>query len=462
MTDMPDREQPQAPVVLAAAVERTSAVRQLPSWKRWLFRGVAGSLVIGILELLSWMTMLLLMSDHASGTANLVKSQSEIAASGASRTERSEALHPYLGWVMMPGLGSGSMVGGRELPVNKMGFVDDGETIYQRSKDCVLVGVCGGSVAQQMSLLGEQTLRRQLESSPEFQGKRLQFVRLATSGFKQPQHLMALNYLLALGGELDLLINVDGYNEIALTLAENVQGHLFAAYPRDWDARLESVVDPNVSSISFRLLQTRATRQEWAVWIQHSWLRHTWTGTLVWAVRDQWIKTERIELGQEYRAHRERAGHGFERDGPQQTFASSDEEYSHAVNLWAECSRLQAQICQARGIRYLHCLQPNQYHEGSKPLSEYELEKCFAEGQGYGTAVKRGYPLMIDEGKKLRAQGVNFHDLTPLFADQTDTIYSDYFCHYNQKGNDLLAAAVARLLLDSMGAGDRGPEASRD
>ena len=76
--------------------------------------------------------------------------------------------------------------------------------------------------------------------------------------------------------------------------------------------------------------------------------------------------------------------------------------------------------------------------------------------------VKRGYPLMIEEGRKLRPHGVDFHDLTQLFTDQTHTIYSDYFCHYNQTGNDLLAAAVARLLLDSMRDADRSSGASRE
>ena len=460
MTETPNREQSQTPFDSAAAVELMPAARQRPRWKRWLFRGIAGSLVIGILELLSWMSLEAL-SDQ-SGAAGLVMSQSHIAARGASRTERTEALHPYLGWVMIPGLGSGSAVGDRELPVNHLGFVDDGETIYKRSEDRLLVGVCGGSVAQQMSLLGEQTLRQRLESSPEFRGKRIQFVRLATSGFKQPQHLMALNYLLALGGELDVLINVDGYNEIALTMAENMKGHVFAAYPRSWDARLEDVVDPNVASLSFRLLQTRSLRQEWAAWIRRSWLGHTWSGTLIWALRDRWLQAERLELATEFRAHSDRAGHGFERDGPRQTFTSTDEMYSHVVRLWAECSRLQAQICQARGIRYLHCLQPNQYHAGSKTFSEYELEKCIAEDQEYGAVVKRGYPLMIEEGRKLRSQGVNFHDLTPLFSNQADTIYSDFFCHYNQIGNDLLATAVAQLLLNSMRDADRSPGASRD
>lgn len=455
MTDTLNQEQ-----LSTTAAERMPVGPQHPRWKRWLFRSITGSLVVGALELLSWVTVLILPIE--SDAVSLAKAQRNLAASGSTRTERSEALHPYLGWVMTPGLGTGLAVGDRELRVNHLGFVDDGETIYRRSEDRLLVGICGGSVAQQMSLFGEQTLRQQLESAPELRGKQIQFVRLATSGFKQPQHLMALNYVLALGGELDVLINVDGYNEIALTLAENVAGHTFAAYPNNWDARLEAAVDPNVASLSYRLLRTRALRQEWAEWIQHSWLRHTWTGTMVWAVRDHFLQAERLQLANDYRAHRDRDGHGFERDGPRQTFKSSDETYSHAVSLWAECSRLQAQICQARGIRYLHCLQPNQYHTGSKSLSAYELQECFVEDQEYGLAVKRGYPQMIDEGLKLRPHGVDFHDLTRLFTDQTETIYSDYFCHYNQTGNDLLAAAVARLLLDSMRHGDRVSGASRD
>lgn len=457
MTGPPHREQSLPPGGAASPAEHTSVSRALSRRKRWLFRIIAGSVVFGVLELLSWLTLDAL-SEQQAGVAGLVKSQRDIAASGATLAERSEALHPYLGWVMTPGKGTGLDLAGRELPVNPLGFVDDGETIYQRSEDCLLVGICGGSVAQQLSLLGEQTLRERLESAPEFRGKRVQFVRLAMSGFKQPQQLMALNYLLALGGELDVLINVDGYNEIALTVAENIKGHIFAAYPRSWDARLEDVVDPNVASLSYRLLQIRALRQEWAVWIQQSWLRHTWTGTMVWALRDRWLQAERLELGIEFRAHREQVGHGFERDGPRQSFANTDEKYSHAVRLWAECSKLQAQICQARGIRYLQCLQPNQYHEGSKALSEVELEKYFAADQEYGEAVKFGYPLMIAEGPKLRRQGVNFHDLTQLFADQTDTIYCDRYCHYNAKGNELLAAAVARLLLDSMRSADRSSD----
>ena len=33
-------------------------------------------------------------------------------------------------------------------------------------------------------------------------------------GYKQPQQLMAYNYLLSLGAEFDAVINIDGYNVI--------------------------------------------------------------------------------------------------------------------------------------------------------------------------------------------------------------------------------------------------------
>ncbi len=107
------------------------------------------------------------------------------------------------------------------------------------------------------------------------------------------------------------------------------------------------------------------------------------------------------------------------------------------------------QICQARGIRYLHFLQPNQYHKGSKPLSEAELKEYFVQDQTYGSAVARGYPAMIVEGRKLREAGVEFNDLTQLFSQDSGTIYCDYFCHYNQRGNDLLATTVADRVIES-------------
>ena len=416
--------------------------------RRRCFRLAVVAAVLGLLELLSWQG--LFWFGKSMNFYDLRRIQQAIAVNGLSEGDDAEAIHPYLGWVLTPGVNPGSFMGGRQVPVNHLGFVDDGTSIYRKSDRQVIVGVCGGSVAQQMSLHGEKAFRTRLESAPEFRGREIRFVRLALSGYKQPQHLMALNFLMSLGAEFDVLINIDGYNEVALSTAENDRGKVFAAYPRSWDARLQDVVDPRVTSMSYRLLQNRATRYEWANWITTSWFRSTWTANLIWQVREKWLERDQTDLAFELRKHSEQSGRAFGRCGPAQIYDNEAEMYQHITGLWSESSRLMHHICHARGIRYLHFLQPNQYHSGSKPLSEEERTKYVAEDQEYGNAIARGYPKLIVAGEKLRSDGVGFHDLTQLFAKEMETIYCDYFCHYNQRGNDLLATTVADRVIDSI------------
>jgi hypothetical protein len=57
---------------------------------------------------------------------------------------------------------------------------------------------------------------------------------------------------------------------------------------------------------------------------------------------------------------------------------------------------------------------------------------------------------MIDQGARLEEMGVAFHDLTRLFAEDHDTIYSDYFCHYNERGTNMLSEHVASFILDAL------------
>jgi hypothetical protein len=65
-------------------------------------------------------------------------------------------------------------------------------------------------------------------------------VKAAIGGYKQPQQLMALNYFTALGGEFDVLVNVDGFNEVALPPLENIpQTNPFC--PRQWHLRMRMV-----------------------------------------------------------------------------------------------------------------------------------------------------------------------------------------------------------------------------
>jgi hypothetical protein len=376
-----------------------------------------------------------------------------LSQGGARADNSAESIHPYLGWVMNPQVNPGTDFLHRHIPVNALGFNDIEHGIPKRGPDRLIVGICGGSVAWQMSVAGEQTLLQKLRDSARFRDKQIHLVRLAMSGYKQPQQLLALNYLLALGGEFDVIVNIDGYNEVALAVGENHRKGIFVAYPRRWDARMQDVVDPRTYSLSYRLLALRATRQQLAAARRQSTLDWSPTLNLIWYLRNWRLRQQVIDLGVELRDHKHNEGRGFAVQGPRQLYQGDDGLYRHVVDLWSNCSRQMHRLCRENGIRYLHILQPNQHFTNSKPLNEAERKIVLRDiTPRLARTIPIGYPLLISEGRKLREQGISFHDLTMLFQDIPTQIYVDACCHYNQQGYDLLAQAVAERILEAVEA----------
>ena len=64
--------------------------------------------------------------------------------------------------------------------------------------------------------------------------------------------------------------------------------------------------------------------------------------------------------------------------------------------------------------------------------------------------VARGYPPLQKIGRDLPSQGINYFDLTGIFADHPETLYRDTCCHLNERGNELLAAEMVRLMAPAL------------
>ena len=100
-------------------------------------------------------------------------------------------------------------------------------------------------------------------------------------------------------------------------------------------------------------------------------------------------------------------------------------------------------LCEARQTRYVHVLQPNQYLSRSKIYSDFEQENCLKRVGTVGRFIPLLYPQMVERGTELAEAGVAFVDLTMVFADSADTLYSDDCCHFNERGYELLAQRIA-------------------
>ncbi len=351
-------------------------------------------------------------------------------------------VHPYLGFVDDRALGH---VAG--YPISPFGFLDERSPVRARDPATFVVGLVGGSVALQLGLYAEPELAAALQRSPSIAGRRVEFVRLCLGGYKQPQQLLAVSMVLALGGHFDLVINLDGFNEIAL-VGENVPLGVPAWFPRGW-ARL---VDTAPTAEQLRRLgqlavlrEQRAARLDVADAVWWSPL-----GQFAWRALDRSLQARIGALV--VAAERAPAGEGFAVRGPGTDGASVAAAQRDMAALWRRSSIALHGLCKAHRIPYVHCLQPNQYVPGSKPIGTAEAAVAFAPGDdGPRAAVVAGYPLLLQEADALRAAGVPFHDLTGIFRDHPEPLYADNCCHFDRTGNQLLAehvAAAARRTLD--------------
>jgi hypothetical protein len=157
-----------------------------------------------------------------------------------------EVIHPYVGFVTPPPRST------ETLDLEALGFERGGPFVRARREDTLVVGVFGGSVAKMfVEYRGPEVTFAQLGDLPEFRGKRLVVATLAQDGYKQPQSLFALSYFLSLGGKLDALLLIDGFNEVVLGPVENVPQGVFPFFPRAWAQR---VADLNLATPRGRAL----------------------------------------------------------------------------------------------------------------------------------------------------------------------------------------------------------------
>jgi hypothetical protein len=363
------------------------------------------------------------------------------ASPEGERRERHElgiALHPYLGYVYTPDASE-------KFPdhdVNDFGFVD-GSPVQRRGDGKVIVGITGGSVALG---LPADMLSDELSKSPRFRAKQVVIVRLAAGGYKQPQHLMALNYILALGGQFDVVLNIDGFNEVALPEHDNTSRGVYPFFPRKWNLLAQDFGNLEFQRRVGKIVFLRSLRQRWAAGFMARPARYSPTLQLSWKVGDHFLglailrAVDALDVDTKQKPR-------FHVTGPGVTSFTTENLYRELAAMWQRTSIHMDLICRAHGIKYLHFLQPNQYVEGSKPMGEAERRTALNATSPYRHGVKRGYPELVALIPGLQASGVNFSDLRMLFSDVTDALYIDDCCHFNDAGYRLLTRKIARAII---------------
>lgn len=335
--------------------------------------------------------------------------------------------------------------------INNFGFASALDYPQPRTDpDQVFIAVFGGSVAKWFTLFASDDLIAQLRADPRFAGKTITVLNFASGGFKQPQQLLILNYFLYIGQPIDIVLNIDGYNEAALSRTNNLDKGIDISMPRRYPGPLKTLLsNPEPAVILWRARQITLERQLAALNSSQQ-LHHSALLQLVDQVRANWISKELNDHMLRVPQYKPGEDSGFFVLPPNSDM-TIDEQNRAILDQWIRASRMMQLLTQQAGARYLHILQPNQYFSAHL-FSPQERSAAVAPTFPTAKVIRELYPLMLERLNAEARLGLPIFSGLKIFDQERQAVYADKCCHYTDVGNRLLSTFIAELILSDLPA----------
>src|SRR5262245_31654084 len=359
-------------------------------------------------------------------------------------------LHPYFGPTHRPGLPfdvPAEMRTGEAdeaVATNNFGFPSRVNYPFSKTSDRqFVIGIFGGSVGAYFCRLGAARLEESLRRSGSFNNREPVTLCFSHEAYKQPQQLLVLSYFLSIGQPFDLVINIDGFNEVALGRIDDQYGwdismpsheHLDALInvvnqATLTPAKLESLARiveyrQRLNDVAERSNRARFASVEFALRHYHDFIRRHY-------------EQERVRFdGLPSSSPANSPIHVTPKVRPR----SGSAVYEDIAVNWRNASVLMQQLLAARGIAYVHVLQPNQYYS-TRAFTTAEKTTAVNAGSPFKEGAANGYPYLE---KALEPGALN---AVHIFDTVRESVYVDDCCHYTSAGNRLLADFIAKAVL---------------
>lgn len=397
------------------------------------------ALIVISIEISSFFILSIMLGHPFSRVETLADMKATISSDASPRDARyfsppsakPQVTHPFIGFVR-----------NGPTPEDEFGFRNANNPFQKKSAEKIILAITGGSFALELFTYSTPTLIEQLKLNPQFKDKEFISLNFAAGGLKQPQQLMALNYFLSLGAEFDILINIDGFNEVALPLAENIKQGIFPFFPRRWGSRIDLLSDPTLFlNVSYGVLCRNIQHKSSRLLTQSVVSRFT-TAYLVWTILDNGLSGQ-IQKTEQNLPSKKSIALSYAARGPQVNYSSPDDLHQAIVSHWEKSTLLMNDIAHSQNIRYFHFLQPNQYLKDSKVLNLDEKEHAFSDTHPYKKPIESIYPLMRENIPSMQAKGLAIEDLTLIFKDTIARRYRDACCHLTKVGYHEVAEIIA-------------------
>ncbi len=370
-----------------------------------------------------------------------------------------ERLHPFFGYVLDQGAFTNEESG---IKVNNYGLISEYNYPFAKTnKNQFIIGVFGGSVANNFAVnirinqsRGNQEFINNLKTIPDLADKEIIILCFASGGYKQPQQLLMLNYFLSIGQEFDMVINIDGFNEVALSHQNN-----------------QEKIELFLPSIQHILPLTRLASDDLSVMkaiVEISELKNNLSTAinklescklaLCHGLRSLQLKGLLDSYQKEILKYDEQVARNSSKiDGSDSLVylnkipeVLEDEiAFDKIGKNWYESSLAMSQILAERNIWYFHFIQPNQYYPTERVYSPEE--KVFIiEDHPYAIGVRKGYPVLLSQINSLKEARVNIFNGVNIFDREKEIVYRDACCHYNFLGDTILENYIANSIKNVM------------
>jgi hypothetical protein len=284
----------------------------------------------------------------------------------------------------------------------------------------------GGSVAE---IFGDwthiETILKQRIAGLENLDVRL--LNLATGGYKQPQQFFILSYLV---DQVDLVINIDGFNEL---MSHDDDFYFPLEYPIFWNRYFSEnsfnyglPAAQSAVRLLYQLINFLPQRFEY---LSSSRSFYFFWSNLRTILFNSFSRLERL--------NRNKLNEGRRLMRPPGDVESIGKKN---LSVWKKYQSLSALVARSRNLPYISFVQPNQYLEGSKPLSSREIENFV--NPAWAAFLNPRMKMLSDTADELAKSGLPVKNLMWIFKSKLQDLYIDNCCHFNDLGNKIMENAI--------------------
>ena len=361
-----------------------------------------------------------------------------------------DALHPYFGPTHREGhpfdipeslQGAGASNG----VTNNFGFVSAHNYPFRKtSDDQFVIGIFGGSVGVWFCQLGAERMIADLKQRGMYPDKEVIPLCFAHEGYKQPQQLLLLSYFLSIGQAFDLVINIDGVNEVALSALNNARGvDISMPSPMHLDP-LVNLIDQSTLTPDKLYLLADINRDKERLNGLVATIGRNRIASVNFVLERLYERTQSryaSELGRFVNLPSNPPKASVVEVTPSVTPRAGATLFDDIAKQWAASSMLMNDMLAARRVPYVHVLQPNQYYTRRR-FSDAEARTAINAQSPFKESVEKGYPALVRAAAGLQKR-IRFLNGVDIFNDEPSPVYIDDCCHYTLVGNQRLASFIA-------------------